>query len=83
MVVRVGAVPPANAHLFPNASVRLPVPSCVTNIEPVCPASMLVGFASVRFPPKVTEKFCEVSKLGVIVVPSVSALIVASAGPST
>ena len=72
---RVGAVPPAKSYIEPNASVLLPVPSCETKIDPLCPAVKLLGLASVRLPPKVTLKLLATAKSGVIVAPSVSAVM--------
>ena len=70
-----GAVPDGNVQYAPHASVRDPVPSCTTNIEPVCPGAKLVGLAIVRLPPSVTVKEELVLKSGVIVAASVSVSI--------
>ena len=43
---------------------------------PLCPAVRFVGLASVRLPPRVTEKLLAAAKSGVMVAPSVSAVIV-------
>jgi hypothetical protein len=75
VVVKVGAVPPVKSQLLPYASVRLPVPSCVIQMQPLAPAVKLVGLASVLDPPSVTEKLLASAKSGVMVAPSVSAEI--------
>ena len=75
VVVSVGAVPPEKDHADPYASVREPVPSCEMKIAPLAPAVRLVGLAKVLPPPNVTEKLFAKLKSGVIVAPSVNAVI--------
>ena len=75
VVVNVGAVPPTKSQYDPYAKVLLPVPSCVIKIEPDCPAVKLEGLARVRFPARVTLKLLEFAKSGVMVEPSVNAVI--------
>jgi hypothetical protein len=74
-VLSVGAVPPVKSHCEPYANVLLPVPSCVIQILPDCPAVWFDGLANVRLPPSVTEKLLLSAKSAVIVAPSVKTVI--------
>ena len=68
-VDNVGAVPSLKSQYDPNAAVREPVPSCVINMTPLCPAEILEGLAKVVLPVRVVEKLLAVLKSNVIVVP--------------
>jgi hypothetical protein len=64
--------------------VRLPVPSCINAINPLCPTCSVVGLAKVTLPVSVNTKFCLAAKSSVtepVLVVSVS--VVATAVPVT
>ena len=54
-VLAVGAVPAGNLNIDPKETVRLPVPSCVVQIDPPCPGEAAIddGLEIVKFPVRV------------------------------
>ena len=80
VVVRVGAVPPANLKVELQTVVRLPVPSWIKVIEPALPTTTLETVIVVMLAVRVTLVSRKVEKSKVVVVPKV---IVVSVGQTT